>query len=326
MTWTKLDDNIYDHPKMVRAGEDATDLYVRALVYSNKHLTDGRIEAEVLSALTRKRNAAASAAALVRVGAWDAHPDGGWVIHDFHSFNPTADEVRAKREEISAKRSAAGRKGGLRSGEARSNEANWKQTGEARGTNVDEATKQTPSNGEAHVEAPSRPVPSEGETTSLLRPSPPAPPPLALQPPEAEKPKRPAKPKADKPPATFTVAEALAAVASTAAGRFVAGSRETWAAPTMINVAAHARRFPDLATWRLVGEWIAAGGGGRGAKGAAWASSNAFLEAVAQATAWDEGGRYALVDERGFAVAPPVAKAEDPDPWVVAAAKAGVRL
>ena len=127
MTWTKLDDGIFDHPKMVKAGEDAANLYVRALVYCNRYLTDGRVEAEVLCVLTRKPDAEKLVEALVRVGAWEAHPDGGWSVHNFHEHNPTAEQVEARRAEISEKRARAGKVGGKRSGEARSNEAKLKQ-------------------------------------------------------------------------------------------------------------------------------------------------------------------------------------------------------
>ena len=127
MTWTKLDDGVFDHPKMVRAGEDAANLYVRGLVYCNRYLTDGRLDPEVLSVLTRKRDALKLADALVRVGAWEPREGGGWLVHNFHEHNPTAEEVEARRAEISRKRSEAGKRGGLRSGEARSNEAKPKQ-------------------------------------------------------------------------------------------------------------------------------------------------------------------------------------------------------
>jgi hypothetical protein len=128
VTWTKLDDGVFDHPKMVRAGEDAANLYVRGLVYCNRYLTDGRLDPEVLSVLTRKRDALKLADALVRVGAWEPREGGGWLVHNFHEHNPTAEEVEARRAEISRKRSEAGKRGGLRSGEARSNEAKPKQS------------------------------------------------------------------------------------------------------------------------------------------------------------------------------------------------------
>lgn len=151
MTWTKLDDGIFDHPKMLRAGEDAANLYVRALVYCNKHLTDGRIFPEVLATLTRRRDVAVLAQRLVDVAAWESHPDGGWIVHDFHAHNPTAEEVNARRAEISRKRAEAGKRGGIASAAARSNEANPKQ-----GASKPEATPKQP--GEANGKP--RPVPS----------------------------------------------------------------------------------------------------------------------------------------------------------------------
>lgn len=177
MTWTKLDDNIFDHPKMLKAGEDAANLYVRALVYCNRYLTDGRIEEETLGAVTRRPDAEALVAKLVKVGLWEEHPDGGWLVHNFHEHNPSAEEVLAKRAELSAKRSEAGRRGGVRSGEARSNEAKAKQV-------ASEATKQNGSKGEATGEAtveanakprpvPSRPDLEEGETRAPAREEPP---------------------------------------------------------------------------------------------------------------------------------------------------------
>ena len=192
MTWTKLDDAIFDHPKMLRAGEDAANLYVRALVYSNRHLTDGRLYPEVLAAITSRRDAAKLAAKLVEVGAWRTELEGGWTIHDFHAFNPSAGEVKARRDEISRKRAEAGKRGGIASGAARSNEANGKQTG---------------SNSFKQNEAPSRPVLEEKRESAReeaneangAQPSPPAaplasapsaPPPTAT--PGEDAPRRPA--------------------------------------------------------------------------------------------------------------------------------------
>lgn len=167
MTWTKLDDGIFDHPKMLRAGEDAANLYVRALVYCNKHLTDGRIFPEVLATLTRRRDVAVLAQRLVDVAAWESHPDGGWIVHDFHAHNPTAEEVNARRAEISRKRAEAGKRGGIASAAARSNEANPKQ-----GASKPEATPKQPAeaNGKPRP-VPSRPVPQSYD--GAVAPSPP---------------------------------------------------------------------------------------------------------------------------------------------------------
>lgn len=128
MTFTRLDDGIFEHPKMLRAGEDAAALYVRALVYCNRYLTDGYIPLEALSVITRRRDARALVARLVDANLLEVHPDGGWIVHDFHDFNPRSEDVKARRSELSAKRAEAGKRGGIRSGESRREEANAKQT------------------------------------------------------------------------------------------------------------------------------------------------------------------------------------------------------
>lgn len=126
MSWAKLDDGFFDHPKVLVAGEDAANLYVRGLVWCCKHLTDGAIPREALRTLTGRRDAAALAAKLVASGLWEAR-EGGWAVHDFHDHNPTAAEVKARRSELSAKRAEAGKRGGIRSGQVRGGEANTKQ-------------------------------------------------------------------------------------------------------------------------------------------------------------------------------------------------------
>jgi hypothetical protein len=320
VTWTKLDDNIYDNPKMVKAGEEAADLYVRALVYCNKHLTDGRIEAEVLGAITRKRNSAKLAAELVRVGAWEMHPDGGWTVHDFHDHNPTAEEVIAKRAELSAKRSEAGKLGGMRSGERRSNEAKLKQA-------ASEVSKQTASNGEAiEVEAtkqtssnrrtpvPSRPVPSPSQSTpdGVLPPQPPGGGAPAVEP---DPPKRKAA-KVDAAPAALgTPAAAIArAIASTPLAGLVLR-------PNALAAAA-LDAFPavDLpAEVARAGGWCVSN-----PKKAPRADGDRFLWAWLQ-RAQDRAANTAAAQSQragGTGGAP----APDADPWVTAAAKKGVVL
>ena len=131
MAWVKLDDSMPHHPKVMAAGPQAFALDVAGICYSNKHDLDGFIPEASLSALypalTSPRRWAAK---LVEVGRW--HPvDGGWRIHDIDDYQPSAESQKAKREDITAKRAAAGRKGGTKSGEVRGSkpEAKTKQTG-----------------------------------------------------------------------------------------------------------------------------------------------------------------------------------------------------
>lgn len=111
MAWAKLDDGMPTHPKVIAAGPVAFALDVAAICYANKHLTDGHIPEHALPAVlpglpSPKRHAAK----LVEVGRWDTVEDG-WLIHDYHDFQPTAEHQR----EVSKKRAEAGRKGGRRS-------------------------------------------------------------------------------------------------------------------------------------------------------------------------------------------------------------------
>jgi hypothetical protein len=90
-------------------------------------------------------------------------------------------------------------------------------------------------------------------------------------------------------PLPFTVAEALDAMAATARGRFVAGRVDGGIAA---NITRRIRSYPDLGTWRLVGEYLAAGGcRRRDPLGPSWVASSAFNDAVACARLWAEKGR-----------------------------------
>jgi hypothetical protein len=41
MTWAKLDDHFFEHPKAIAAGPMACLLYIGGLTYANRFLTDG---------------------------------------------------------------------------------------------------------------------------------------------------------------------------------------------------------------------------------------------------------------------------------------------
>src|SRR5690606_5177208 len=76
---------------------------------------------------------------LVKVGLWEP-AEGGFQIHDYLDYNPSADDVRAEQARISESRAKAGRMGGIASGIARRKHSRSK--GEAKpkqeGSNEDE--------------------------------------------------------------------------------------------------------------------------------------------------------------------------------------------
>lgn len=97
MSWVRLDDQFTDHPKIVQAGPLAGWLYICGLTYANRYLTDGRIPAAQVRRLADVDGADELAARLVAAGLWEV-VDGGYQIHDYLEYQPSADTVRKERE------------------------------------------------------------------------------------------------------------------------------------------------------------------------------------------------------------------------------------
>lgn len=106
MVWIRIDDQIAHHPKFMAAGPVAAWLWVCGNGYCNKYLTDGFIPEAALPTLGAVTNAGKWADKLVEAGLWKREA-GGYRVHDFHDYNPSAKDVREKR----AKRSLAGKAG-----------------------------------------------------------------------------------------------------------------------------------------------------------------------------------------------------------------------
>ncbi len=100
MSWVKVDDQFFRHPKVVAAGRDARDLYLAALCYSAGSLTDGFVPAgslRILAAEAEVDNAPACAELLLTAGLWE-QVEGGYQIHDWLGcailHDPTTQEQR----------------------------------------------------------------------------------------------------------------------------------------------------------------------------------------------------------------------------------------
>lgn len=101
MPWVKLDDQFADHPKIIQAGPLAGWLWACGIAYANKYLTDGFIpyaQVRRLADVTDYADPYVLAAKLVEVGLWE-QVDGGYLVHDFLEYNPSAAQVKADREE-----------------------------------------------------------------------------------------------------------------------------------------------------------------------------------------------------------------------------------
>lgn len=95
MTWFKLDDSFYDHPKVFDASDAAVALWVRAGCWSARNLTDGFVPAGMPVRLST--SAEAAAAELARRGLWE-RTRGGWLFHDWAEYQPTKESVEADRK------------------------------------------------------------------------------------------------------------------------------------------------------------------------------------------------------------------------------------
>jgi hypothetical protein len=116
--WVRLDDAGPTHPKAFRAGPAAWGFFVAALCYCNRTLSDGFIPARDLALVfpgVSQAQATKFCARLVQVGLFEV-AQGGWRVHDYLDFQPSAGDVRRLR----AARVEAGRLGGVRSGLSRS--------------------------------------------------------------------------------------------------------------------------------------------------------------------------------------------------------------
>jgi hypothetical protein len=166
MTALSIDDKFPRNPKIVLLSDAAFRLHMHALAHCAEHETDGFIDARLLPGLSKHRDKAKLVGELCSAkGRPDGNPlwievDGGWRIHGYLDWNDSHEELEAKRIEtrsferrvqLSAIRAAAGKAGGKRSGESRSQiklhfgderskgeanveaniEANTKQNGEA---------------------------------------------------------------------------------------------------------------------------------------------------------------------------------------------------
>lgn len=107
MTWVKLDDSFFRHPKARAAGKDGRALFLAACCWSASNLTDGHIPAASLGLVASEAEVKVSTAErLVTVGLFHANGDG-WVIHDFLAFNKSRERVHKERAQWAARQAKA---------------------------------------------------------------------------------------------------------------------------------------------------------------------------------------------------------------------------
>jgi hypothetical protein len=107
MSWARLDDRYPRHPKVQAAGPMGMCLDVAGICYSADHASDGfvpEVALPTLLAFATRRQHEQAAAKLVAVGRWQRDDErGGWWIHDFLEYNPTAASRNEQREAATAR-------------------------------------------------------------------------------------------------------------------------------------------------------------------------------------------------------------------------------
>jgi hypothetical protein len=103
--WIRLVDELLDHPKVFRAGKRVgkngaavtLGFYSICLMWTNRHLTDGFIPRTTVESFRHVDDPLAVADALVHAGLFDK-VSGGFQIHDFSDWNPSAKTIKEKRK------------------------------------------------------------------------------------------------------------------------------------------------------------------------------------------------------------------------------------
>jgi hypothetical protein len=103
--WAKLDDELLDHQKIALAGTligknggaIAIGFYAVCLLWSGKHLTDGYLPEAVITGFGHVENPRSIADALVKAGLLEKI-SGGFQVHDFDEYNPSAAVIRKRRK------------------------------------------------------------------------------------------------------------------------------------------------------------------------------------------------------------------------------------
>lgn len=110
MPFVQLDDQIANHPKILKAGPDAAWMWAMAIAYCQNQLTDGHVPRDALPALGRYKSPQSVADRLVEAR---RRPDGqglferrgdDYAVHDYLKHNPTRELVLERRRQAAARK------------------------------------------------------------------------------------------------------------------------------------------------------------------------------------------------------------------------------
>lgn len=98
MAWVRLDDSIFENPKVANLSKDAKLLYLAGLTYCAKYLTDGRLTPAGIRLTQAVADVnGASVEELLSARLWKL--EGADIqVHDWADYNPPASRVREERQ------------------------------------------------------------------------------------------------------------------------------------------------------------------------------------------------------------------------------------
>lgn len=170
MSWLKIDDAIWSHPKFVGLSDSAHTLWFRGAAWCSQYLTDGFLPDSARNLFGQLSDSTAQE--LVDARLW-VRVEGGWKYHDWGDWNPTAKAVKERRE--------ADRLRKAKKSEPKKNSAPEFRTESARNPDgiVSESSRPVPVpvlNTSNDVLPPIVPHPGDGAGTELDTPRAPKPP------------------------------------------------------------------------------------------------------------------------------------------------------
>jgi hypothetical protein len=109
VSWFRVDDGFSSHAKVLRAGNEAVGAWLRMGAEASRHLTDGYVDKVVALSITTPK----VIALLVDVGLLEVR-EGGWALHDYLDWNPSANSIKEAREADRARKASGRRAQGFR--------------------------------------------------------------------------------------------------------------------------------------------------------------------------------------------------------------------
>lgn len=155
MTWLKTDDKYPEHRKVRRLSDAAYRLHHTAMCACARDETDGLVTETDIEDMEHGKRLRKHVPHLVEAGLWD-EVRGGWVIHDYLHYNPSHEQLNAKR--------AADRERQINSRKRRAME-----TGTEPASSTDMSRRDNGVTGVvSHTPVPSRPDPTRKDSESTL--------------------------------------------------------------------------------------------------------------------------------------------------------------